>query len=217
MNRTFRPGFTHLRRQCGFSFIELMVTVTVIGLLLAALLPAVQLAREASRRSNCGGQLAQLVLAIHNYQNLHEVYPPGTIDAQGPVRNIAQGYHHNWIVQILPFMEQRNAWRHVDFSVGVYHPNNAQVADLRLDILHCLSQNAPPTQSCYAAVHHDVEAPIDVDNHGVFFLNSRIRYEDIIDGSSQTLFLGEVIAEQGGLGWMSGTRATLRNMGTPIN
>src|SRR5690606_29760896 len=88
---------------------------------------------------------------------------------------------------------------------------------LRLDILHCLSQNAPPTQSCYAAVHHDVEAPIDVDNHGVFFLNSRIRYEDIIDGSSQTLFLGEVIAEQGGLGWMSGTRATLRNMGTPIN
>jgi prepilin-type processing-associated H-X9-DG protein len=62
-------------------------------------------------------------------------------------------------------------------------------------------------------VHHHREAPIDVDNKGVFFLNSRIRYEDVTDGSAQTIFLGEIQAEVGGLGWMSGTRATLRNTG----
>jgi prepilin-type processing-associated H-X9-DG protein len=62
-------------------------------------------------------------------------------------------------------------------------------------------------------MHHDREAPIDVDNNGVFFLNSRLRYEDVSDGSAQTIFIGEIPPEQGGLGWMSGTRATLRNAG----
>ncbi len=220
MARPNPPAGIHWRGSCrrpGFSFIELLVAVTIIGILVSLLLPAIQAAREAARRSNCQKNLAQLILAIHNYQNLHEFYPPGTIDAQRPVRNVAQGYHHGWIVQILPFLEQRNAWRNVDFSVGVYHPRNAPVARLSLDSLQCPSQVAPPTpQSCYAAVHHDAEAPIDVDNHGVFFLNSRVRYEDVTDGSSQTIFLGEMFAERGGLGWMSGTRATLRNAGLSV-
>jgi prepilin-type processing-associated H-X9-DG protein len=69
----------------------------------------------------------------------------------------------------------------------------------------------------YAGVHHDVEAPIDVDNNGVFFLNSRVRYDDITDGSSHTLFIGEKFIEPDDLGWMSGTRSTLRNTGAPIN
>ena len=61
------------------------------------------------------------------------------------------------------------------------------------------------------------EAPIDVDNHGVFFLNSAVRYTDVSDGASQTLFLGEKLILSGDLGWLSGTRSTLRNTGTPIN
>jgi prepilin-type N-terminal cleavage/methylation domain-containing protein/prepilin-type processing-associated H-X9-DG protein len=201
-------------RRSGFSFIELLVVVTIIGVLIALLLPAVNAAREAARRSNCQHNLSQLILAVHNYQNMHEFYPPGTIDYQGPIRNIAQGYHHNWIVQTLPFFEQGNAWRHIDQAVGVYHPRNAPVASLHLEILECPSQVLPPTpQSCYAGVHHDVEAPIDVDNNGVFFLNSRVRYEDVTDGTAQTIFIGEIPPEKGGLGWMSGTRATLRNAG----
>jgi prepilin-type N-terminal cleavage/methylation domain-containing protein len=72
--------------------------------------------------------------------------------------------------------------------------------------------------SCYAACHHPLEAPIDKDNRGVFFLNSHIRVLDITDGTSYTIFAGEksdVPTED--LGWMSGTRATLRNTGTLIS
>src|SRR5262249_390828 len=63
-----------------------------------------------------------------------------------------------------------------------------------------------------AGCHHDSEAPIDVDNNGVLFLNSRIRYRDVRDGASNTIYVGEV-ADVDLLGWASGTRATLRNAG----
>ena len=64
------------------------------------------------------------------------------------------------------------------------------------------------------ACHHDVEAPIAADNHGVLFLNSHVRYEDVTDGTSQTLFVGEKALDTLDLGWASGTRASLRNTGT---
>ncbi len=81
--------------------------------------------------------------------------------------------------------------------------------------------------STYAGCHHDVEAPIDADNHGLLFLNSAIRYTDILDGSSQTFLIGEMMpyeyrqqdggrfsSENQSLGWVSGTRSTLRNTGS---
>ena len=68
----------------------------------------------------------------------------------------------------------------------------------------------------YAACQNDLEAPIDVDNHGGFYLNSRVRVVDVVDGLSQTIFVGEV-AVPSPLSWLSGTRATLRNTGHPIN
>jgi prepilin-type processing-associated H-X9-DG protein len=67
-------------------------------------------------------------------------------------------------------------------------------------------------------LHHDVDQPIDADNHGIFFLNSAVHYDDIRDGSSHTIFCGERTSDlQQDLGWMSGTRSTLRNTGLPIN
>ncbi len=71
--------------------------------------------------------------------------------------------------------------------------------------------------SSYAACHHDVEAPIDSDNHGVFFLNSHVCRRDIPDGTAHTIYVGERLMTPDDLGWMSGTRATLRNTGTAIN
>jgi hypothetical protein len=71
--------------------------------------------------------------------------------------------------------------------------------------------------SMYAGVHHDVEAPIDVDNHGVFFLNSHVTRLDVVDGLSHTLFIGEKVSDGIDFGWMSGTRSTLRNTGSPLN
>jgi prepilin-type processing-associated H-X9-DG protein len=70
--------------------------------------------------------------------------------------------------------------------------------------------------SSYAGCYHDEESPISTDNHGVFFLNSRVRLEEVTDGLGQTIFVGEV-ATPHPLGWFSGTRATLRNTGHPIN
>jgi prepilin-type processing-associated H-X9-DG protein len=83
--------------------------------------------------------------------------------------------------------------------------------------LKCPSSVWSSTLTEYAAVHHDVEDPIDADNHGVFFLNSRVRRLDVSDGLSSTLFLGEKLPLAGDLGWLSGTRSTLRNTGTRIN
>ena len=69
----------------------------------------------------------------------------------------------------------------------------------------------------YAGVHHDVEAPIAADNHGVLFLNSAVRVEDVTDGSSTTLFVGEKLNDGLDLGWASGTRSSLRNTGLMVN
>ena len=71
------------------------------------------------------------------------------------------------------------------------------------------------TVSNYAGCYHDVESPIDVDNHGVMYLNSHISQKDVTDGTSHTIYVGEKLSDEQDLGWMSGTRATLRNTGTP--
>ena len=71
--------------------------------------------------------------------------------------------------------------------------------------------------SSYAGCHNHVEAPIDVDNRGVLFLNSRVSKAEITDGTSFTIFVGEKTLKRPDSGWMSGTRATLRNTGTRLN
>jgi prepilin-type N-terminal cleavage/methylation domain-containing protein/prepilin-type processing-associated H-X9-DG protein len=201
----------------GFTLVELLVVIAIIGVLVGLLLPAIQAAREAARRSSCQNNLSQLIIAVHNYEMAYGVYPAGTVDAKGPILSQQSGYHHNWISRILPYIEQGNAYRAIDWKAGVYAKTNGPVRAIAMRLLICPSSPTGPSPiSSYAAVHHDVEAPIDVDNHGVFFLNSRVRYDDILDGSSHTVFIGEKAPDLIDLGWMSGTRATLRNMGSPL-
>jgi prepilin-type processing-associated H-X9-DG protein len=69
----------------------------------------------------------------------------------------------------------------------------------------------------FAGCQHDDEVPIDIDNHGVLYLNSSVRFDDVDDGTSFTLMVGEKRIGPSDLGWMSGTRASLRNTGTPLN
>src|SRR5687767_14178497 len=115
-----------LRRPLhGFTLVELLVVIAIIGVLVALLLPAVQAAREAARRAQCSSHLSQLILAVHNYEMAHGFYPPGTIDAAGPIKNAPVGYHHNWAIQILPFMEEQNTYNAIDKSLSVYHRKNA--------------------------------------------------------------------------------------------
>jgi prepilin-type N-terminal cleavage/methylation domain-containing protein/prepilin-type processing-associated H-X9-DG protein len=209
------------KKRHGFTLVELLVVIAIIGILVALLLPAVQAAREAARRLQCSNNLSQMALAVQNYEGAFRVYPPGTIEESGPIANVAQGYHHNWVSQILPYIEQTVTYRHIDFDAGVYDDKNAEVRRVDISVLSCASDYSEDQKighSNYAGCHHDVEAPIDVGNHGIFFLNSAVRYSEILDGTTNTLFLGEkVLAGKNDLGWMSGTRATLRNTGQSIN
>jgi prepilin-type N-terminal cleavage/methylation domain-containing protein len=95
-----------LRRK-AFTLVELLVVIAIIGVLIAMLLPAVQAAREAARRSICISNLSQLIAAVHQYEMSHLVYPPGSIEPQGPILSQPSGYHHNWIVSLLPYIEER--------------------------------------------------------------------------------------------------------------
>jgi len=212
------------RKRNGFTLVELLVVIAIIGILIALLLPAIQAAREAARRATCLNNLSQLGVALQNYQAAHEVLPSGVVEPKGPIRNVPQGYHLGWLVQTLPYIEEEVTFKHVDLSVGVYHKNNDPVRGIPIALFQCPSyvgevrlEDAGAWVSNYAGCHHDVEAPIDEDNHGVLFLNSRIGSRDVTDGTTHTIFVGEKLGGSKDLGWMSGTRATLRNTGTPLN
>lgn len=204
----------------GFTLVELLVVIAIISVLIAMLLPAVQATRETARRTSCLNHIMQLGLAVHNYEFSTERLPAGVLNPTGPIRNEAAGQHVSWIVQILPYIEQPNAYRLFDQQAGAYAIENEPVRTLPLHLLMCPSlpgqeMNADNTAALgtYAGCHHATERPIDEDNNGLLFLNSQLRYTDILDGSSQTLLLGEMLPRETSLGWVSGTRATLRNTG----
>ncbi|MGQ0635706.1 MAG: DUF1559 family PulG-like putative transporter [Planctomycetaceae bacterium] len=204
-------------RRCGFTLIELLVVIAIIAVLIALLLPAVQQAREAARRTQCKNNLMQIGLALHNYELSFEMLPPGTVNDVGPIRTQMLGYHMGWMVQILPQLDQPNVYDHFGFSVGVYDEANLSARTQSIPTYFCPSGFfGGPGGVAYAGCHHDVEAPIDVDNHGVLFLNSSIRYSQIRDGATNTIFVGEHLGSRDPFGWASGTQATLRNAGTRI-
>jgi prepilin-type N-terminal cleavage/methylation domain-containing protein/prepilin-type processing-associated H-X9-DG protein len=204
-----------MARRRGFTLIEMLMVVMIIAVLIALLLPAVQSAREVARATQCRNNLMQIGVALGNYASTHRVFPPGVVNDKGPISNLPKGYHMGWAVQILPFLEQANLHRRIDFREGVYAKANSTAFESGVRTFLCPSDWRPRSMS-YMGCHHDIEAPIDSDNHGVLYLNSRVRYEDITDGPSYTILLGEA---RGGasLGWASGTRATLRNMGHRVN
>jgi len=93
----------------GFTLVELLVVITIIGILVALLLPAVQAAREAARRLQCGNNLKQISLALHQYHTSWGRFPPSSVwkpRSQGTEANHDQ-YFENWVVLILPYIEQQ--------------------------------------------------------------------------------------------------------------
>jgi prepilin-type processing-associated H-X9-DG protein len=198
--------------------VELLVVIAIIGILVALLLPAIQASRESARRASCTNNMRQLIIAVHDYELAHEHYPAGTVNPQGPIRNVPVGHHISWIARILPYFEENVLYNNLDLSLSAYHHKNDRARQTTISILVCPSEASDEwPYSNYAGCHHDVEAPIDVDNRGVFFLNSQVTRDDLKDGATYTLFLGEKHVDDADLGWLAGTSGTLRNTGTPLN
>jgi len=113
---------SHPRR--AFTLVELLVVIAIIGILVALLLPAVQAAREAGRRSQCANQLKQMALAVHNHVDVYKFLPmsgsvpwPAVAVTPSGAPEIGANQTMGWMYQILPFMEQSNLWNITNISV----------------------------------------------------------------------------------------------------
>jgi len=128
-------------RHSGFTLVELLVVIAIIGILVALLLPAVQAAREAARRTQCGNNLKQIGIAFHNYNDIHKTLPAG---------GIANGWGISFWVGLLPFSEMEGVYNKFDMNSvhnGWTHqnPNNAAlINNLRIPWMRCPSTPLDP-------------------------------------------------------------------------
>jgi len=106
-------------RWRAFTLVELLVVIAIIGILIALLLPAVQAAREAARRSQCVNNLKQIGLALHNYHDTYNSLPTGQIWGNGYGRPEGP-YHHTWVTKILPYVEQQPLYEQMDVRLPVW-------------------------------------------------------------------------------------------------
>ncbi|OYW20769.1 MAG: hypothetical protein B7Z55_06815 [Planctomycetales bacterium 12-60-4] len=102
-------------RRSGFTLIELLVVIAIIAILIGLLLPAVQQAREAARRTQCKNNLKQLGVALHNYHDNHQMFPPGHIRAWNGTYETGNAF--SWGAMLLPFMDQAPLFNLFDFNI----------------------------------------------------------------------------------------------------
>ncbi|QEH38334.1 putative major pilin subunit [Aquisphaera giovannonii] len=208
------------RRGGGFTLIELLVVIAIIAVLIALLLPAVQSAREAARRTQCVNNLKQIGLALHNYHDAVGALPPGYISAlpkgADPItsdQDLGAGWA--WGALILSQLEQDPAYHAVNFNLDVASPANQTMSVFTIGAYLCPSDVTRPQVGVYPFYDSPFPpsgaTPVDYvsgsnyvgtfgtgeigdrpgGGDGCFFRNSRVTIAGITDGTSQTFLVGE--------------------------
>lgn len=199
--------------RVGFTLIELLVVIAIIAILVAILLPAVQQAREAARRTSCKNNFKQLGIALHNYHDNYEAFPPGYVSRNVVATDPASaetGQNFAWGTMILPYIDEANIYESLDFNLDCTDPANMAVVnnDASISMMRCPSNTANDTFSVTDLSSNTFQLPTAnyVANYGVgnvtsspgnpvgkggFFRNSKINFRDMKDGPSNILLLGE--------------------------
>jgi len=125
------------RSQDGFTLVELLVVITIIGLLIALLLPAVQSAREAARQAQCSNHVKQLGLACANYESQNGCFPPSSSFPKGTDPGDSRTHRRNWVIAVLPFLEQQALYDSFDLSVPINDSSNRTARGTDLPVMKC--------------------------------------------------------------------------------
>jgi prepilin-type N-terminal cleavage/methylation domain-containing protein/prepilin-type processing-associated H-X9-DG protein len=132
---------TRARRPDGFTLVELLVVIAIIGVLVSLLLPAVQAAREAARRSTCQNNIRQAGLALLNYHDAKGEFPPSAqlVQGTGGMNAPHLGTKHlaNWVINILPQMEQNALYQAFELSKPISDPVNRELRGTELTAMLC--------------------------------------------------------------------------------
>ncbi|MGL4513366.1 MAG: DUF1559 domain-containing protein [Lacipirellulaceae bacterium] len=209
------------RPQHGFTLVELLVVIAIIGVLVALLLPAVQAAREAARRSACTNNLRQLALGTLNYESARNALPPAIV-----YRPRSNNFLSKWSAQarLLPYLEEAQVEGEINYALD--YPASViggkPVSSLRIGVLLCpteprdevrLEADVPAHYPLNYGVNRGVWLamdPTEVDRtEGPFQPNRGTRLAEVSDGTSQTLMLAEV------RGWTPYARDGAHSNATP--
>jgi prepilin-type N-terminal cleavage/methylation domain-containing protein/prepilin-type processing-associated H-X9-DG protein len=202
MNRRFRPAFT---------LVELLVVIAIIGVLTGMLLAGVQKARAAALRVSCVNNLKQIGLACHVYHDASNHFPAGFLTDDPASGEPTPGW--SWAAQLLPYIEQQNVYTSIDVTKPM--TNYAGAIRTPIPVYMCPSDIGPASGftvsgtgmtaapcSYAACVGSDASDATTFDpGLGVFYCNSRTAVGDILDGTGQTILVGEKSWGQAKIMW----------------
>ncbi len=129
------------RMPRGFTLVELLVVITIIGILIALLLPAVQAARESARRVQCSNNLRNLALAVINYEAKFGYFPPSVQFGPGEDPAQSNNFRPNWVILTLPYIEQEGLYNTFNLALPISDASNRTARGVEIPILKCPSDS----------------------------------------------------------------------------